>query len=219
MKAPTGGILGGSRREILGLLGAADRRVGELAEALGISENAVRVHLAALEDEGLVRHAPVRGGVGKPAHLYRIAPAGEALLSRAYLPFLLQMLDALRGRLDGAEMASLFHEVGRRLAPADRPVGDPRSRAEAAVRLLVGLGGAAYVDEDGGALVIRSRCCPLGAIAPAHPLTCEAVGTTLTEFMGIPVRADCDLAGRPRCRFSVGGEAVGSADDGGPPAA
>src|ERR1700740_2238187 len=103
MIQPAGGILSGSRGEILGLLCAARRRVGELAKALGISESAVRVHLRALEDEGLVEREALRGKVGKPAHEYRLAAAGEALLSRAYLPFLRQVLDALRTRVDGAE--------------------------------------------------------------------------------------------------------------------
>lgn len=203
MIQPAGGILDGSRREILVLLCAAHRRVGELAKALGISASAVRVHLGALERDGLVRHGTVRGGIGKPAHEYRLTPAGEALLSRAYLSFLQQVLDALRTRMDETETERLFRAAGRGLAPADRPRGDLRSRADEAVRLLGDLGGAAYVEEGNGELVIRGRCCPLAAIAPEHPLACAAVESTLTEFIGLPVHADCDLSGRPSCRFRV----------------
>jgi predicted ArsR family transcriptional regulator len=205
MIQPAGSILDGSRREILVLLCAAHRRVGELAKALRISESAVRVHLGALEREGLVRHETVRGGIGKPAHEYRLTPAGEALLSRAYLTFLRQVLDELRTRLDPAETERLFRAAGRGLAPAARPQGDLRSRADEAVRLLGDLGGTAYVEEGKRELVIRGRCCPLAAIAPEHPLACAALETTLTEFMGVPVRAACDLSGRPSCRFTVRG--------------
>lgn len=203
MIQPAGGILNGSRREILVLLCAAHRRVGELSQSLGISESAVRIHLQALEQEGLVEHGTVRGGIGKPAHEYRLTPAGEALLSRAYLPFLQRMLDALRGRLDAAETERLFRSAGRGLAPAERARGDLRSRADDAVRLLGDLGGVAYVEEGERELVIRGSCCPLGAIAPEHPLACAALETTLTEFIGVPVRAQCDLSGRPSCRFNV----------------
>jgi predicted ArsR family transcriptional regulator len=205
---PGGGILNGSRREILVLLCAGHRRVGELARALGISESAVRIHLGALEQEGLVRHVTVRGAIGKPAHEYRLEPAGEALLSRAYLPVLHQVLGALRTRLDEAETERLFRAAGRGLVPADRPWGSVRSRMDAAVRLLGELGGLADVEEGEGELVIRGRCCPLAAIAPEHPLTCAALESTLAELTGLPVQADCELEGRPSCRFTVRHEAA-----------
>jgi predicted ArsR family transcriptional regulator len=215
MIQPAGGILDGSRREILALLCAAHRRVGELAQELGISESAVRIHLGALEREGLVRHGIVRRGVGKPAHEYRLTPAGEAMLSRAYLPFLLQVLHALRARLGAEEARQLFRAAGEGLAPAARPGGSPRDRADEAVRMLGELGGAAYVEEGEGELTIRSRCCPLAAVAPEHPLACAALEATLTEFMGLPVRAECDVSGRPNCRFAV---LDGAADRGVTPA-
>lgn len=199
----TGGYGDGSRREILVLLCAAHRRVGELARALGISESAVRVHLRALEEEGLVRHETVRGSVGKPAHEYRLAPAGEALLSRAYLPFLQRLLEGLRSRLDPAETERLFRAAGSRLVPPDRPRGGVRARADEAVRLLGDLGGVGYVEQEEAELVIRGRCCPLAALVSEHPLACTALEAALTEFIGEPVHADCDVRERPRCRFRI----------------
>lgn len=196
-------FMNGTRREILVLLCAAHRRVGELAGALGISESAVRVHLRALEEEGLVQHETLRGSVGKPAHEYRLAPAGEALLSRAYLPFLQRLLDELRSRLDPVEIERLFRAAGSRLAPPERPQGRVRARVDEAVRMLGDLGGEGYVEQEGAELVIRGRCCPLAAIVPEHPLACNALEATLTEFIGVPVRADCDVRGRPSCRFRV----------------
>lgn len=192
-----------SRTAILTLLCAAHRRVGELAAALGISESAVRVHLREMEREGLVRYETVRGSVGKPAHEYRLAPAGEALLSRAYLPFLQQVLGAVRARLDDAETERLFRAAGRGLAPPERPDGALRSRVDQAVGLMGELGGVGMVEERAGELVIRGRCCPLAAIVPEHPQACAAMEAMLAEFIGAPVRAECDVDGRPSCRFVV----------------
>ena len=206
MIQPAGGMLDGSRREILALLCAGHRRVGELAAALGISESAVRVHLRVLEEEGLVQYGVVRGGVGKPAHEYRLAPAGEALLSRAYLPFLKQVLGALATRLDAPETERLFRTAGSGLAPAPRPEGDLRSRLDEAVRMLAALGGIAHVEQEGPEPVIHGTCCPLAAIVHDHPLGCAALETALSEVIGVPVRAQCDVSGRPSCRFRIGGE-------------
>jgi len=156
-----------------------------------------------------VAHGTVRGSIGKPAHEYRLTPAGEALLSRAYLPFLKQVLDGLRTRLDASETERLFRAAGSGLAPATQPQGDLRSRLDAAVRLLADLGGVAFVEEGERNPVIRGRCCPLAAIVHDHPLGCAALETTLSEFIGVPVRADCDLGERPSCRFRVADEGAG----------
>jgi predicted ArsR family transcriptional regulator len=210
MIQPAGGILSEPRRDILRLLCATDGRVAGLAAALGISESAVRIHLRALEDEGLVEYVTVRGGVGKPAHEYRLTPAAEALLSRAYLPFLQQVLAALRTRLDAAETERLFRDAGRGMVAAIEPEGDLRSRLDEAVRLVNALGGAAYVEQREPEPVIRGTCCPIAAIVHDNPLGCAALETALTHVVGLPVHADCDVSGRPNCRFRVSVEGAKS---------
>lgn len=203
MIQPAGGILSEPRRQILGLLCATDGRVAGLALAMGISESAVRVHLRALEDEGLVERSTVHGGVGKPAHEYRLTLAAEALLSRAYLPFLQQVLAQVRSRLDPAETERLFRDAGRGMVPTIEPEGDLRSRLDEAVRLVNALGGAAYVDRGEPEPVIRGTCCPIAAIVHDNPLGCAALESALTQVVGLPVHADCDVSGRPNCRFRV----------------
>ena len=56
-----------------------------MARALGLTDNAVRAHLATLERDGMVRQAGSRRptGAGKPATLYELQPDTETLLSRA----------------------------------------------------------------------------------------------------------------------------------------
>ena len=53
--------------------------VDELASAIGVTDNAVRLHLTALERDGLVRAEGVRreGSVGKPATLYAVTPDAQ----------------------------------------------------------------------------------------------------------------------------------------------
>jgi predicted ArsR family transcriptional regulator len=52
----------------------------DLAEALGIHANTVRLHLERLRDAGLVDVAPVhRGTVGRPQHLYFLAAGAPSL--------------------------------------------------------------------------------------------------------------------------------------------
>ena len=59
---------------IITLLRRASRTVDELAQALGLTDNAVRAHLATLERDGFVKQRGVRRGSSKPAYVYDLAP-------------------------------------------------------------------------------------------------------------------------------------------------
>ena len=54
-------LVGGTRGELLTLLRRAERSINELAEKLGISDNAVRMHIASLQRDGMVEAAGYRG--------------------------------------------------------------------------------------------------------------------------------------------------------------
>ncbi len=193
-----------TRGQILALLCGADRTVGELAEAIGVSRNAIRLQLQELEGDGLVAYELLRRGVGKPAHLYRLTAAGEWLLSRAYLPLLDGLLRVLASRLPEEEILALLQEVGYHLALRQpRPKGHPRERVNAAAALLEALGGAVEVETAGDGALLRGRCCPVAALAPDHPQICTAVEALLAAFTGLPVREHCDRSGRPSCRFEI----------------
>ncbi|MEO7359916.1 MAG: ArsR family transcriptional regulator, partial [Gemmatimonadaceae bacterium] len=90
-----------TRGQVVALLRRADLTVDELAAALGLTDNAVRNHLSALERDGLVRSGGVRrgAGAGKPAVVYELHPRTGTLLSRAYPPVLAVLLDVLGEQL------------------------------------------------------------------------------------------------------------------------
>src|SRR5690606_23239457 len=71
----TESLLGVTRAHLLALLRRSRRSINELAKALGVTDNAVRIHIAAMQRDGLVQTAGVeRGTGGKPAQLYEITP-------------------------------------------------------------------------------------------------------------------------------------------------
>src|SRR5688500_11480079 len=98
-----------TRSRVIDLLRRDQRTVDELARALDVTDNAVRMHLDALEREGLVRHAGVRrsGHAGKPATIYEINADAEHGFSRVYAPVLGAMIDALGERLSGPELEAV----------------------------------------------------------------------------------------------------------------
>ncbi len=211
MGAPSPSEMTSTRGQILLLLCAADRTVAELAEAIGISRNAIRLHLTELEREGLVEYQRLRRGVGKPAHLYRLTTGGERSLSRAYLPLLDGLLHVLASRVEESEMEGLLREAGNRIAERwRRPQGGPMERVNAAVGLLEELGGAVEVETHERSRVLCGWCCPVAALTPDYPKICTAVEAMLAAFTGLSVREHCNRSERPHCRFDVFLEGEGS---------
>src|SRR5215213_8015231 len=116
-------FLASTRGRLVQLLRRAAATVEELARALGLTDNAVRAHLATLERDGLVRPAGVRRGVSKPASAYALTPQAEQLFPKAYGAVLSRFLDVLGERLSPAEVESLAREVGRRMAVGQAGTG------------------------------------------------------------------------------------------------
>jgi predicted ArsR family transcriptional regulator len=197
-------FLASTRGRIVALLRRASRTVDELARALGLTDNAVRAHLATLERDGLVQQRGVRRGGGKPAYAYELTPDAERLFPKAYGQVLRQLLDVLSERTAPEELEELLRAAGRRLV-AGRPVpaGDLPARVELARAALTELGGLAEVEEGDGTLVIRGYSCPLAAAVPGHPEVCRLAESLVTELVGVPVRERCDRDEPPRCCFEV----------------
>lgn len=199
-----------TRGRIVGLLRRTSLTVDQIAGTLGLTDNAVRAHLATLERDGLVEQRIAKrgsGAVGKPAYTYRITAEADRLFSRAYIPILTQLLDVLSERMSRSELDAVMRSVGRRLA-ADQALsgGSPRERVEAAAKLLDDLGGITEIEEHDDRISIRGFSCPLGAAVQGHPEVCCAVETLLTEVVGSPVHERCERSGeadRPRCCFEI----------------
>jgi predicted ArsR family transcriptional regulator len=181
--------------------------VDELAKAIGVTDNAVRSHLAALERDGLARVVGVRreGGVGKPATLYAVPAEADAAFSKAYEPVLTTLLVTLAGRLEERELADLLRDVGRQLAATAASQGASlEQRVHAAASVLEGLGGDNEVEHvANGGYIVRGFACPLSRSVAQCPPLCGAVEELVAGITGAKVQERCDRSERPRCSFVV----------------
>jgi predicted ArsR family transcriptional regulator len=206
-----------TRGRIVALLSRHGATVEELARELGLSDNAVRAHLAALERDGfVVQRGERRAAQGKPAYLYELAPAADRLFPRAYLPTLDTLLELLTEQLPAAELERLLRTIGHRLAQRWRASeqsrsSEPLSRVRWAVAVLNELGALAELevavegrsDCPGGQARLRAMSCPLAALIPSHPRLCLLVEALLAELTALPVRACCCCGERPQCCFEI----------------
>lgn len=198
-----------TRGRVVGLLRGKSGTVIELAEALGLTDNAVRAHLLSLERDGLVRQSGVQRGSRKPHYAYELTAEAERLFPKAYDALLNQLITTLKGRLPPSAIEEVLREVGRSLAArhssGDGPA-DLEVRLQNALEVLKAIGGTPVVEREDGKIVIRSGGCPLAAAVVEHPEVCELAEALVTELVGLPVRESCHRGGdTPKCRFEIEG--------------
>ncbi|HSL72024.1 MAG TPA: ArsR family transcriptional regulator, partial [Longimicrobiales bacterium] len=194
-----------TRARVIDLLRRGYQTVDELAAALGLTDNAVRMHLAGLERAGIVHARGVRrrGTAGKPATIYEITPEAEPSFSRAYPPVLAALVDVLSERLGSAELEAILREVGARMGSGQAvPAGTLQKRVKAASLLLNQLGGVTTVEQSNAKhVVLRGAGCPLGVAVQHHPEVCRLVQEMLTELVGVAPTECCQRGDRPSCAF------------------
>lgn len=199
--------LGARRAELLTLLRRGEATVTALAAQLGLTRNAVRSHLLALEKRGLVTRKGLQPSKRRPHELYELTPHAAELLAQPSDAVLSAILTALKQAISPAQLRELLESGGAALAQRFAS-GDPArllsARVGKAVRLLESLGGAPEMERTQDGFCIRSQACPLAAVVVEHPETCQLMENLLGRVIGAPVREKCLRNGKSQCRFAIG---------------
>jgi predicted ArsR family transcriptional regulator len=199
------GVLGEQRGRLLGELCGQPQTAVDLAQRVGISSNAVRVHLEAMRSAGLVEYTVVRRGVGKPTHLFSVTPIAESLLSAAYVLVLEAVVGTLKTEMNGG-FVPLLRRVGSHLATRMGDAARSRPNPDVATKLLSALGAPATVSRRGARRILSSSCCPLAGLTRETPEVCQLVESMLNAASGVQFRETCERGKHPRCRFVVAAE-------------
>ncbi len=193
-----------TRGRILAMLRETKRTVSEMARALRITETGVRLHLNALEEDGLIQQAGVVQGTRKPFHAYELTKDGEDLFPKAYGPLLAELLEVLSEKLTEDELIAACEETGRRLAAKlapDRDRGTLERRIALALEVLTSMGGAAALSGEAGDFTISSASCPIAEAVKSSHHACQIAQSLLREITGAKVKEKCEKGLKPRCRF------------------
>ena len=204
------GSLKSTREQIVMLLRRAPMTAAELATQLGLTHNAIRGHLTALQHDGIIRQAGLKRGATRPAAIYELAPEADSVFSKAYIPFVANLMRVLQERLPQHQLDEVMHLVGRRLA-AERPRlrGDLPQRVAAASDLLEDLGALNEIERRDGGFVIRGHGCLLAAAVHSRPEVCRVMESLLGELLEVSVHECCERGERPRCCFEINGAGDG----------
>ncbi len=200
-------LLDTSRGRIVSLLQVGPLTAEDIAPKLELTRSAVRIQIAAMERDGVVRKAGKRPGVTRPSHLFELTPEVEQLLSKAYIPVLTHLVDVFASSLPAQQVESLLRGTGTALAnemsAGNASSGGLMERMARASELMNEHFGALTHVEANGSIRIRGAGCPLSALTGKHPGVCLAIESFVSEIVGAPVSECCDREGRPRCCFEI----------------
>lgn len=180
----------------------------DLTEALGLSENAVRHHLHALERQGFVRGDALEHpgqGAGRPARLYALTDAAEGLFPKRYA----ELLELLLAEAEAQSLLEpLVSSLVRRLADQLRPRLEGLSgeaRLQAALESLNLGGSLTQLEPTEGGWEVRAYNCPYLSAGCRFEAVCDLGPRVITLATGLPAeRVVCQRDGERACWLSIG---------------
>ena len=202
-------ILGTRQQELLNLLLKNKRglTVDELSKRLEITRNAVRQHLAALENDGLVTQGATRPSGGRPEQLYVLTDAGKELFPRHYSWFAQLIVESIKQEsgADGLRerMGAMGSEVAQQLRRQYSGLENQQQKVEKLSEVMEQLGystqSATVVD---GVPTIEADNCIFHNLAIKNPEICQFDLALLSTFTDSKIdHQECMAKGGNVCRF------------------
>ena len=199
-------LVGDTQVRMLGLLRRSRQTITSLAEALRLTDNAVRMHVAALHRDGIVEQVGTqRDTGGKPARVYGLTREGEELFPKAYALVLGKLVDEIV-RTQGRQRAiELLRAVGSQAGATARGAPNPKQRIEAAADVFRSLGADVDVQPTADGWRLQGYGCPLSAVSSDHAEMCELGKALVQEVVGegAGVTECCQRGEHPRCSFEI----------------
>ncbi len=201
----------GSRRALQHLLKRhGPRDAAALAEYLGISAMAVRQHLYALRDDGLVVFGEEARPVGRPAKLWRLTPAADTLFPDGHADLIVELIESTKAAFGPDGMDRLIKvRADQQIESYSRRIGDTktlRSRLQRLAKIRSDEGYMADVKKDGNDYYLTENHCPICKAASSCTGICAAELRVFQAVLGDGVtveRTDHILAGARRCAYRV----------------
>ena len=191
-----------TRERILSLIASAGPiTAAALADKLSLTSAAVRRHLGALIDDGLI-HAHGRPGAatrgrGRPARSFVATAEGQRSLQSAYSEVAREAVSYMRDRGDLAEFVEAHAaRLEATLADAVDPNAPMAERVEALSSALAEQGSATSVRPGPGGYTVQlcQGHCPVQEIAQVAPEWCEAEARAFSSVLNVHVQRLSTLA-------------------------
>jgi predicted ArsR family transcriptional regulator len=177
--------------------------VRELGDLLGLTATGIRQHLTVLERDGLVTVHETRGRVGRPALVYTLTDAGQALFPSRYDDLSNLLMDEIRSIAGSKGLQSVLMRVAARSAESYEPRtrGKPLDqRVEEAARIMNERGCVAECTSNGdGEYLLKQYTCPFPNVARSNSGVCALEVEFVRRLTGGDARLVQSLLRGDRC--------------------
>ena len=197
-----------TRMRILQLLKMrAGLTVGQLTDAMHISQMGVRQHLAILETEGLVEHYQEKQGRGRPPYIYRLTDEANSLFPTTYASFAVGLMHEVAkfngpgfiNKVFRERMKSQLEAYQHRLKDKTLP-----ERVKELARIRDEEGYMARCDESENDYILIEHNCPIAVIAEEYPRVCEIELALFRQSLGAKItREEHLMQGSHRCCYRI----------------
>ena len=177
--------------------------VRDLGGLLDLTPTGIRQHLSILERDGLVAVRDIRGRVGRPAFVYSLTPAGDALFPNRYDELSNHLLDEIRAIAASKGLQSVLMRVAERNAePYEAGLRDLplAQRVDEATRLINERGSVTDSRSNNAEeYLINQYTCPFPNVARAHSGVCALGVEFVRRLTGGDARIVRSLLPGDRC--------------------
>ncbi|OGS98988.1 MAG: transcriptional regulator [Gallionellales bacterium RBG_16_56_9] len=202
-------ILGGRQKELLKLLlkNKSGMTADELSAQLGITRNAVRQHLAALETDRLVEKAETRPSGGRPQQLYVLTEKGHECFPRQYSWFAQLLVESVLQDSGtqglGERLGAMGARVGAQLRAQYPELKTREEKVSKLSEIMQEIGYSTHAPESAkGAPVIDADNCVFHHLAMKNPDICQFDLALAASFTDSTIEhQECMARNDNTCRF------------------
>jgi predicted ArsR family transcriptional regulator len=190
----------GTRGRVLGVImahGAAT--ASEIADELSLTQAAVRRHLIALSEAGLIATRERRSygtrGRGRPAKVFVPTDRGRDAFNHSYDKLAIDLLDYLAD-VEGPEAVERYarHRFGQFASRHAVEIAAAPSPVDALARALTDEGFMATVQPVPSGQQLCQHHCPVAAVAARYPVMCIAETEVFSNLLGSHVQRLATIA-------------------------
>jgi DeoR family suf operon transcriptional repressor len=182
-------------------------RIKDVADDLGVTASAVRMHLSQLQASGAIRVDKIREGVGRPYYVYSATPQAHNLFYKDYGDLTRILLEEVSATQGSHALQSVLRRVGDRLVELyrDRVKGQELAdRVAAWSELLDQRGVPVEIEHTEEGYVLREYGCPYQNVAVDNRAICEMERQVMARLLESGVKlTQCVLDGHRGCRFTI----------------
>lgn len=182
--------------------------VESLVSELGISTNAVRQHLTALERDGVVARAGTQPSGGRPELLYVLSDLGREAFPRRYRQLAEDLIEDVGTVIGPEALEAAMRRMGARAGAQLASSGPPASIEQTAEALRAASYEAGVSDSAEPEIVAHN--CVFHRLAERFPAVCQFDLAFMEAATGRKVEhRECMVRGGKVCRFGFSGKSEG----------